>query len=333
MRTIDNDIKNHDFKKIYLLYGSEHYLLRQYKAKIEKAFFPEEDSMNHSTFEGEGMNPKEVIDLAETLPFFAEKRLIVIENSGWLKKGGEDLAEYMGQCPDSTCFLFVEEEIDKRNKLYKQINKYGKIVEFSTQSEETLMRWVGSRLRKEGKNMTKSAYELFIAKTGADMQTIDRELEKLVCFCMDKDKVEVSDVEAITTKQVAAQVFDMVDAIADHKQRVALDLYYDILAQKEPPMRILFLMMRQFQNMLMVKSMSGQGFSNKEIAAKVGCPEWVVRNKYLRQCRSFSVERMKEALRDGAAYEEQVKTGLCNDRLAVELLIVQYSANEKKPSV
>ena len=83
--------------------------------------------------------------------------------------------------------------------------------------------------------------------------------------------------------------------------------------------------MRQFQSMLIVKAMSNQGFSNKDIAAKAGCPEWAVRNKYLRQCRSFSIEQIKEALSEGVSYEEAVKTGQMNDQMAVELLIVKYS--------
>ena len=189
--------------------------------------------MNFSSFEGAEVNQKEIIDLAETLPFFAEKRLILIEDTGMFKKGGEDLAEYMPTAPDTTFFVFVEEEIDKRSKLYKAIAKSeGNAVEFSTQSDDTLARWVGGRIKKEGKGMTQAAYNLFIAKTGTDMENIDKELEKLLCYCLEKDTIEEADVEAVTTEQIQNKVFDMVDAISNHNQRKALDLYYDLLALK-----------------------------------------------------------------------------------------------------
>lgn len=325
MKTIDNDIKTGQLKQSYLLFGEERYLIRQYRDKLQKAMVAEGDTMNFTVFEGSDINPKEIIDLAETLPFFADRRVILIEKSGLFKKGGDDLAEYLKEVPQTTCFLFVEEEADKRSRLYKAAAKLGSVVEFGAQKDETLAKWVGSRIRSEGKNITQGAYELFISKTGTDMENIDKELEKLVCYCMDREVITPEDVQAVTTEQITSQIFAMVDAIADHQQKKALDLYYDLLALKEAPMRILFLIMRQFQIMLVVKTMSNQGFSNKDIAAKAGCPEWAVRSKYLRQCRAFSLDQIKQALQDGVSYEEAVKTGRMNDQMAVELLITVYS--------
>lgn len=330
MKTIDNDIKSGQLKQLYLLYGEERYLIRQYRDKLRRALAAEGDTMNFSVFSGNDINLKEIIDLAETLPFFADRRVILMEKSGLFKKGGDELADYLKEAPKSTCFLFVEEEADKRSRLYKAAAKLGSVVEFGVQKDETLAKWVGSRIRSEGKNITQGAYELFISKTGTDMDNIDKELEKLICYCMDRDVITPEDVQAVTTEQITNRIFAMVDAIADHEQKKALDLYYDLLALKEAPMRILFLIMRQFQILLIVKTMSNQGFSNKDIAAKAGCPEWAVRSKYLRQCRSFSVEQIRQALEDGISYEEAVKTGRMNDQMALELLIIVTAAKNQK---
>ena len=116
----------------------------------------------------------------------------------------------------------------------------------------------------------------------------------------------------------------MVDAISTHQQKKALELYYDLLALKEPPMRILFLITRQFQILLTVKVMTNKGFGNKDIAAKAGCPEWAVK-KYQSQARSYSVEQLRGALEQGGSYEEAVKTGKMNDQMAVELFLIEYS--------
>lgn len=324
MKTIDNDIKRQELKKVYLLYGEERYLIRQYRDKLKIALTSPDDTMNFSSFEGEDLNIKEIIDLAETLPFFADRRVIFIEDSKLFKKGGDELGEYMDNLPETTYFVFIEEEVDKRSKLFKAVGKYGNAVEFGKQTDETLMKWVGGRISKEGKNITQAAYQRFIAKTGTDMQNIEKELEKLLCYTMEKNVIEPEDVEAITTEQISNKVFEMVDAIAGHKQKHAMDLYYDLLALKEAPMRILFLITRQFQILLTVKVMANQGFGNKEIAAKAGCPEWAVR-KYQGQARAFSLEQIKQAISDGVTYEEAVKTGRMNDQMAVEMFIVQYS--------
>ena len=299
MKTIDNDIKAGDFKKVYLLYGQERYLIKQYRDKLIKAMVSEGDSMNFSSFEGDGINQKEIIDLAETLPFFADKRVILIEDAGIFSKAGDELGEYLKDSPESTHFIFVEESVDKRSKLYKAAAKCGNPVEFKEQTDETLARWIGMRIRKDGKGMSQAAYNSFIEKTGTDMENIDKELEKLL---------------------------EMVDAIASHKQKRALELYYDLLALKEPAMRIMYLISRQFNILMNVKAMTNKGFGNKDIASKAGCPEWAVR-KYQAQCRAYSLDDLKRAVRDGVAYEEAVKTGRMNDQMAVELFIVQYSAD------
>ena len=81
MKSLNEDIKSGTFKQAYLLYGEEAYLKKQYKDKITAAMFPDGDRMNYAYYEGKGINPGELIDLAETMPFFADRRLIVVENS------------------------------------------------------------------------------------------------------------------------------------------------------------------------------------------------------------------------------------------------------------
>lgn len=337
LKTIDEDIKTGNFKQIYLLYGTEGYLKKQYRDKLKTALTVQDDGdmmggmgsdMNFNAFEGKETNPKEVIDLAETLPFFAERRVILIENSGFFKNACEELAEYLPEAAPSTYFIFVEEEVDKRSKMYKTVNKSGRAVEFATQSEELITRWILSRLKKEGKNITGSVMQLFLSKTGTDMGNIDRELEKLICYTLDKDVIGAEDVEAIATEQTTNKIFDMVNAIAEHNQRRALDLYYDLLTLKEPPMRIMYLITRQFQILLNIRDMAQKGFDNQTMAKNAGIPPFAVRRN-LTQAKGFTAAQLKQALYDGAELEEAVKTGRMNDQMAVELFLMKYSAAAK----
>ena len=81
MKKLNEDFKSGKFEQVYLLYGEEGYLKKQYKKRFIKAMIPEGDTMNYAHYEGKNIPVKEVIDLAETMPFFAEKRLIVFENT------------------------------------------------------------------------------------------------------------------------------------------------------------------------------------------------------------------------------------------------------------
>lgn len=325
MKTIDNDIKMGQLKNVYLLYGTEDYLKRQYRDKLKHALVEPDDTMNFSAYEGKDINPKELIDLSETLPFFKEKRMILVENSGFFKNSCDDLAEYMSQMPESTCFVFVEEEVDKRSKLFKAASRAGSAVEFETPKEDMLIRWILGRIQREGKKITQSVMQLFLSKTGSDMENIDKELEKLICYTLDKTEISAADVEAICTGQTENKIFEMIDAISAKNQKKALDLYYDLLALKEAPMRILFLIARQFQNLLLIKSMSAKGYPAVSIAKTAGMPSFAVQ-KNLRQAGAFKINQLKEAIEDCGQAEEDVKTGRMADQLAVELLIVKYSA-------
>lgn len=323
------DIKNSKFKRVYLLTGEEVYLRNQYKKRLRNALLDPEDTMNASYFEGKGINPREIIDLAETMPFFADRRVIMIEDSGFAKNACPELADYIPEIPESTCIILVESEVDKRGRLYKAVKNAGRIVEFKQQDERTLARWVLGTLKKEGKNITEETMQAFLGRTGSGMENIERELEKLLCYTMGRNVITTADVEAVCTEQTENRIFEMVQAITEKDQRKALDLYADLLSMKEPPMRILFLITRQFNQLLQLKSLSGQGLDRSELAKKAGIPPFAL-GKYQTQCRKFTSAQLRQAVEDCVDTEERVKTGQMGDQISVELLIVKYSAKQGK---
>lgn len=329
MKSLQEDIKSGNFKSAYLLYGDEAYLRQQYKERLIHALNPEDDTMNFSKYEGRGIEVREMIDLCETMPFFAEYRVILVENSGFFKNKCDELAEYMKTLPEYVRLVFVEEEVDKRSKMYKAVKSCGSVVEFAKQDEKTLMRWAAGILAKEGRKITTRDMELFLTKTGTDMGNIRMELEKLITYTMGQDIVTAQDIEAVCTTRTENKIFEMVRAVTEKNQRRALDLYNDLLTLKEPPMRILFLLSKQFRQLCLAKKMAGEGASQNEIASRLGVPAFVVRN--IMSCaRSYSIDELEQAERDFVDAEEAVKTGTLQDGLSVELLIVKYSSGRKE---
>ncbi len=323
MQVINSHIKNKEYKPVYLLYGSEDYLKKQYKQKLKTALLAGSDEMNYSYFEGKDIEVDKVIGFSDTLPFFAERRVVIIENSG-LFKSASDLAEYLPNMPETTVMVFVENEIDKRNKLFKAVSKLGVVSEMNGMDEKKLKLWVASRLKSDGKSITEQTVDYFLNKTGSDMETINTELEKLTCFVLERDVITNEDVDEVVTVQITNQIFAMIDAIGSKKQRVALQLYYDLLALKEKPMTILYLITRHFNILLQVKELAVLHYDNGSVAKKVGIPPFAV-GKYLAQGRNFTNDTLMKALRTSVDIEEQVKTGRLNEKIGVELLIVQFS--------
>lgn len=321
MQRINDDIKTGSFKPVYLLYGEERYLKKQYTDRLRKALCSEGDNMNTHFYEGKNVPVGEIIDLAETLPFLAPRRVIFVSSSGLFKSGGEKMAEYLSAPSESACFIFTEEEVDKRSRLYKAVQKTGYAAEFTMQDESILKRWIAGILKKEGKKITEGTVQLFLTRTGTDMENIQMELEKLICYCMDRDVIRLEDVEAVCTSRISNHIFDMVNAIADKQQGKALELYYDLIALKEPPMRILFLIARQCNILLQTKELRLKGFDNKAIGSKLGLAPFIA-GKYAAQAARFKTADLKNALRQCVDAEEAVKSGRMNERMSVEILIL-----------
>lgn len=325
MKVLNQDIKNHTFKPVYCLYGEEAFLKKSYKNQMKAAILGE-DTMNFQSFYGKDMDMNEVISLADTMPFFSEKRLILIENSGLFKKDAEPLASYLSKMPDSTILLFVEEQVDKRNKLYKKVKELGYAAELSRQPEAQLKTWILQILKQENRQISRAAMELFLGSVGDDMEHIRTELEKLISYTEGRDVIAPEDVEAVCSVQITGQIFDMITDIASRRQRAALDKYYDLLALKEPPMRILFLIARQFNQLLVVKELAVLGKGKDEIAKKAGIQPFVA-GKCMTQARNFRISELRTCVEKCVEAEEAVKTGKLADNLAVELLITEFSGN------
>lgn len=321
METLNQDIKSGDFKRFYLLFGEEEFLKQSYKKRLRQAVAGD-DTMNYNYFEGKGLDVQELISLANTMPFFSDRRLILVEDSGCFKAASDELMEALPDIPDTTCMVFVESAVDKRNRLYKKVKELGSAVELKRQSASQLAVWAGRILAQNGRKITSSDMNLFLERTGDDMETIRTELEKLISYTMGQEIVAMEDIEAVTTVQVTNKIFDMVAAIVVGKTKIAMDRYEDLLTLKEPPMRILFLIARQFNQILLVKEMMASGNDKSAIASKLKIPPFAAA-KLMPQARNFTKEQLAGCVEACVETEEAVKTGRLGDRLAVELLIMR----------
>jgi len=327
MKVIKEHIKTRSFKQFYLLYGAEEYLKKLYRDKLKNAIMIDDNEMNYAYFEGKKIDLIKVGEAAQTLPFFSEYRLIIIEESG-LFKNQSDLCELLSNVPDTTIMIFVDSEIDKRNKLFKMVRDRGTISEINGLDERNLKLFVASLFEQNGKKSTEGTIHYLLDKIGTDMMNICNEVEKINSYAMDRNVITQEDIDAVVTTQITGKIFQMIDAIGSKNSNKALDLYYDLLSVREKPMSILFLITRHFNILLQVKDLQVHGHNSSSMGELVGIPPFSV-NKYLAQTRNFTSKRLKEALEFGAEVEEQIKTGRMIEKIGVELFIVTFSKGEK----
>lgn len=326
MKEIKRQIKERSFYKVYLLTGDENYLLMQAKQMLKAAMIKEGDEMNCTLFEDSKVDMQQLGELAMTYPFFSEKRLLVLDRTGILKSGKEALIEIMEHLPETTCMVICEPEIDKRSKAYKWIKKNGYIAEFlkKNQTEKVLLRWVATLLSKEKKKIRESDAGYFLERVGDDMFQIKNETEKLISYVGERTEIVREDIEAIASGEIQNKIFDMVSAIARGDKTQALDYYNDLILLKEPPMHILFLIIRQYRILLMICNMRQRHKPDKEIAQAAGIPTFAIR-KNESQLRGYNLHLLENCILQCIEMEEQIKTGKIGDQMAVELLIVGLS--------
>lgn len=324
MKRILEDIQNNSFRSVYVLYGQEAYLQKQYRDKLVNALVGEEDTMNIWHVQGKDFSIPQLIDFSETMPFLAERRVVVLEGTGLLKSGGEMLAEYFQELCETTTWILVESECDKRSKLFKAAGKKGLCIEFTVQDETTLKRWILGILKKEQKQITQATLELFLEKAGTDMNIIRSELEKVLCYTLDRSVITSEDVEAVCITRITSHIFEMVDAIGVRDQKKALDLYNELQMLREPPIRILFLIGRHMNILLQVKDLKKRGCDHKTIASNIGVPPFTI-NKYVKQAELYKTSQLKYALESCIKADESIKNGTLQDKLSVELLIFELT--------
>lgn len=324
MKVINADIQNNTFKQIYLLCGNEDYLKKQYRDKLKNSLVEADDNMNFSYYEGDKINTLELLDTIETLPFFADRRVIVIENSGFFKSVPENVVTSIDRIPDTTYIIFVEKDIDKRSKLYKKIKEAGYISEMETPDGKMLVTWINGLCKQENKKMTVESIGYLIEAVGMDMNMLKMELEKLFSYTYGEDEIKVDHINEVCVSQATSKIFDMLDAIGNCNQKKALLLYRDLLELREPAMRILFLIVRQYNILLQVRLLLEQHKDNGSIAKICGVPPFAAK-KYIGQAKQYSSTKLLNMLRKCQDTDYKVKTGGVTDTIGVELLIVEFS--------
>lgn len=327
MQRLQEDIKNRSFHNMYLLYGEEDYLVRLYRDKLIKSILNGEDEMNFASFQGDGIDLTEVRELAQTLPFFGEYRLLLLEDSRFFKKANE-LSDMISEFPDTTILIFVEKEVDKRNKLYKYGKKNGLVVEMNAMSVTDTKKFVALELQKAGRKIRESTADYLLEQIDNSMVNIQNELEKLIAYSYGREEITKQDIDAICSVQVTGQIFKMLDAVANGQKQETMRLYHDLLELKESPVSILYLLSRHFNILLQVKSASGN-LTKQELAKKLGIPPFSV-GKYQIQSKHFSREQLKEMLTACVDTDFAFKQGKVGDQVGVEILLVDFMQYQRR---
>lgn len=321
MDKINAHIKNQQFNQMYLLCGEDEYMKNNYRLKLMRAIVGEDDGMNLSVYSGDNINIDEIISVAQTLPFFAQRRLIVIEDSGFFLSANE-LSDFIESFPDTTYFVFVEKKVDKRSKMYKTVKSKGYVCEMNGLKEPQLLDFIAMCFNNAGIGIRRGDAQYLLQKTGNDMNTIKNECEKIIAYIWEKkdEGVTRAAIDDMCSVRLEDKVFEMIDDLAFGRRDMAMKKYSDLLALREAPLKILRLIVRHFNILLLLKEAKEMQMPDIEVAQKAKIPSFALR-KYNSQLAKYDKEKLIDILKQCVELDERFKMGNISDQIAVDILL------------
>lgn len=339
-RQLAADIKNNDIKRVYLICGSETYLIDKGWESLRNAVVTVFPELNYTLLEGEQIRASEVTAACETFPFGTERRLVAVRDLKLLKSTrteGEEAAAPAGEVqsfidavnsvPDTACLIFVcYGSVDKRKKLVGEIKKYGAVYEFDRVEKEELAAWIRKHLGKNGKKIAPKELDYFINSAGyldkngnKTLYDVENMLNKLENFMGNAENVAMEHIEAVLPRNIENDIWKLINACSEKDVDRSLRVYNDLLLEGESSMGILALLSKQIKNMIEVSELHERKFDGKSIAEKLKIHEYTVK-LCIRYSGAIKRGALCSAFHKCVEAELNVKSGRMGERLAMELL-------------
>ena len=323
MAIINEHIKENKFSNVYVLTGDERYLVLQYRDKLTDALIDRNDTMNFSLFRDDSIVEDEIVSIADTMPFFADRRVIVIEGGSFLnKKNSDKIFELIQNLSESSVIIFVESQIDGRNKLFTLVSKKGTVAYFDTPDNQTLIKWVKGLFSQDNIAIEDAAIYKLLENTGNDMSRIATEVEKIKCYGLDKERISLADVESLSTDAVEDKIFEMIDEITKKNKARTLKLYDDLKYLKTDAMSILALITNQYNRLLKTSEVLVRGNDVKQVTSILKIQDWIAK-KYIAISKNYTTRQLLECVNLCVDTDNAIKTGRMKKDLAVEMLILR----------
>lgn len=310
----------------FLLLGEDYWSKNQYIQKVkQQVLVSGNEMMNYYEAKEKDVVVDTLKDVIETLPFFADKKLIYLKDTGYFKPGrkeeSEKFEEILKKLPDYVTLLIDEREIDKRSRLYKTIKSEYQIIEFDFPGEEAMLKILAQSANEEQVQVDQPTLYYFIRNMPEDVEYILSEWNKLINF-VEKGKITREAIDGICVFSLETRVFELVKKIASGKSDEALEIYSRMIQSKESPIGILVLTARQFRVMYQVKYLKAKGQDIKQIAQQVKMPYFALR-ELLEEVNSYSFNELETLLESCLETDRLLKTGKMEPARCVEVLIMQ----------
>ncbi|MFJ7679273.1 DNA polymerase III subunit delta [Peribacillus sp. NPDC097284] len=329
------NIKKGQFAPVYLVYGTEAYLINETKQLlIEHVLHEDEMDFNFSQFDLEETPVETALEDVETLPFIGERRLVFMQNPFFLtaekskskvEHNVKRLEAYLSDpVPYSIVVLTAPyEKLDERKKITKELKRKAVLIEAKKLGDRELKVWVKERVAEYQVQIDDQATELLLELAGTNLMMLTNELDKMALYVEDEKRISTEVVEKLVAKSLEQNIFTLVDSVLQRKMESAMTILHDLLRQNEEPIKILSVMAGQVRLMYQVKELSRQGYSQQKIAGQLRVHPYRVKLA-LEKTGKFQVKELLSIIDDLAEADYRMKTGQADKAITLELLLLKF---------
>lgn len=330
-------IKNGQVNLVYLVQGKEPFLQElARKVFLETIVAPEDQDLNVGRFNMEEVSIQTAIQDAESVPFFGERRLVLIDHpsffTGEKEKKSMDhqlerLQAYLENPMESSVMVFFApyDKLDQRKKIVKQLKKVAVLLDASELTERDVKQYIQDSLRNHQYTIQEEALETLLVKTQYSLTNSMKELDKLMIASIDTKMIPLELVESLVAKTLGQNIFELGESILKKEGVRALQIYRDMLLQKEDPLKMNAILLGQFRLLLQVSYLKKEGYQEPEIQKTLGVHPFRVKIA-LQQSRKFGLPLLEKAFMQLVDTEYALKTSVGIKEMQLEWFILQFCA-------
>lgn len=338
---LEKELKTEKLDSLYLLYGEEEYLLQCCVKKIKKIFGELVNGINYIQIDEK--NVSNLISDIETPAFGYSKKLIIIKDSGLLKKETkrkkseekvskktaktltlqEKVAAYIKENIDiineTVVLLFIEKEV-AANELQKTIQSLGKVCNFEKLKPMQIGKRIKAICNSYKVNIDERTMEYFIDTCGTSMMNLINEIRKLIEYVGVNGTIQIADIDKLSIKELDSIIFDLTDNLGQKNIKEALRILKELIYNKEPIQKILITLYNHLKKIYMTILADEDKVSIAE-ALNLKPNQMFLTSKYRKQATYFKKEELREILQEFIDLDYQSKQGLIDIDIGLEAIL------------
>ena len=316
-------MKSEKIHPIYVIAGKDRYLAHTICHQLQEQLLGKDHALGLSTYEGKSVDVATVLDELRTLPFLAERRVVVVDEADkFISENRPLLEKYFDQPSPSGVLIFTCETWRSNTRLAKILSKIGKLLPAEPFKGKALRNWVTQCVKDFNKAMPLNAADALIEIVGTDAGRLANEIEKLALYCGSRKTIAVEDIEQLCGPTAERSVFLMNDLIAEGKTDQALQTLETLLrTDRSAEYTMVGVLAFSLRRLLKARSLADAGYNESQILQACGIYPGLA-ERFLGQFRRFTVAKLRKLLNELTETDLASKTGLGDVKLNLEKFIV-----------